>query len=85
MPITITPDKLTTGERILLGEYICQTNDGSMFMSSGEFGAHRLSAMRLEERGIIEIGDMDAIDVSLELTDEGVVWVRSLPQGALAR
>ena len=83
-------DDLTITQRRFLGERLCQTNDGSMFLEpSDPVDAWSLVIAReLAKLGLVDIDEPRAgsnlTEIGVSLTDDGEAWIKSLPEGSLA-
>lgn len=79
--LSIKLEDLGAEERSFLGENLCQTNDGSSCLEY-EDPSIKVAA-RLKSMGIVTV-ECEPDEVVVCLTDAGLKWVRSLPEGALA-
>lgn len=82
--LEIDPSTLTLAQRELLGEHVCQTNDGSISIDRDDWTKAMDSAANgLAKLGVVTVSKTKA-EVTVALTQRGESWLLSLPEGSLA-
>ncbi len=83
-------DDLSTAQRELLGEHLCQTNDGAIFLDPVSDARLVNAARALAKVGLVEVDEPQNLpvgfvgEVGISLTEEGQAWLLTLPEGALS-